>query len=104
MHMKYLMLIIGSAIFCDAKAQLKNPDSLTIYNRNFHPQLHNTNMYAYNYSTIPSFSDNSVLKIPSPILTYNGNNNSFNIYQSTPDNMPLAKPDSTIAFNMPVKK
>jgi hypothetical protein len=45
--------------------------------------------------------DTSVLKIPAPTLTFLGNNNSFNIYKATPDNMLVAKPDSTVRFNMP---
>ena len=45
--------------------------------------------------------DTSVLKIPKPQLTQIGNYNHFDIYQSTPDNMIVIKPDSTICFIMP---
>lgn len=45
--------------------------------------------------------DTSVLKIPEPILTQIGNHNHFNFYRSSPDNMIVIKPDSTIGFTMP---
>jgi hypothetical protein len=45
--------------------------------------------------------DTSVLKIPKPQLTPIGNHNHFDIYQSTPDNMIVIKPDSSIHFTMP---
>ncbi|HEY2726524.1 MAG TPA: hypothetical protein VGI61_05095 [Parafilimonas sp.] len=45
--------------------------------------------------------DTSVLKIPMPHLTQIGNYNHFDIYQSTPDNMIVIKPDSIIYFTMP---
>lgn len=52
------------------------------------------------WSTQP-FADTSVLRIPSPQLTYKGNHNHFDIYTATPDNMYVIKPDSTVHFNMP---
>jgi hypothetical protein len=45
--------------------------------------------------------DTSVLKLPKPQLTQIGNYNHFDIYQSTPDNMIVIKPDSTVCFTMP---
>ena len=45
--------------------------------------------------------DTSVLKIPTPLLTQIGNYNHFDIYQSSPDNMIVIKPDSSIRFTMP---
>jgi hypothetical protein len=47
------------------------------------------------------FFDTSVLKIPTPQLTQIGNYNHFDIFQSSPDNMIVIKPDSSICFNMP---
>lgn len=48
---------------------------------------------------------NSVLNLSQPQLIYKGNNNNgFNAYEITSYNMPLIKPDSTVAFTMPVKR
>jgi hypothetical protein len=46
--------------------------------------------------------DPSVLKLPEPELAFVRKYNHSNIYQSTPDNMFIIKPDSTLTFNMPV--
>ena len=46
--------------------------------------------------------DPSVLNLPEPQLTFLRKYNHSNIYQSTPDNMFIIKPDSTLIFNMPV--
>ena len=51
---------------------------------------------------LPFFGDTSVLKIPNPKLTWIDNHNHFDIYQATPDNMYVIKPDSTKHFNMPI--
>jgi hypothetical protein len=50
---------------------------------------------------LPLFGDTSVLKIPNSKLTWIGNHNHFDIYQATPDNIYVIKPDSTNHFNMP---
>jgi hypothetical protein len=50
---------------------------------------------------LPFNSDTSVLKIPNPKLTWIDNHNHFDIYQATPDNMYVIKPDTTKHFNMP---
>lgn len=50
---------------------------------------------------VQPFADTSILAIPPPQLTYKGNHNHFDIYSSTPDNMHVIKPDSTIHFKMP---
>ena len=47
-------------------------------------------------------SDNFVLKLAEPKLTYKGNSIGFNVYQATPDQMFVIQPDSTTVFNMPV--
>jgi hypothetical protein len=44
----------------------------------------------------------SVLKLPAPELTFVRNYNHSNIYQATPDNMFIIKPDNSLIFNMPV--
>jgi hypothetical protein len=103
--MKFLILILFNLIITSAiEAQLNNRDSLKLYKNDFHPQ--NKKIIPKYYSTLITRLnyDNSVLKIPRPLLTYRGNTNFFNIYQSTPDNMFVIKPDSTIVFNMPIKK
>lgn len=46
--------------------------------------------------------DPSVFKLREPELTFVRNYNHSNIYQSTPDNMFIIKPDSSLIFNMPV--
>jgi hypothetical protein len=48
--------------------------------------------------------DTSVLKLSNPKLTWLHNKNHFDVYKATPDNMLVAKPDSSNYFNMPVKK
>lgn len=36
-------------------------------------------------------------------LYYKGNNgNGLSVYNATPDNMPIVKPDSTVYFTLPV--
>ena len=94
------MLIAVLTISCACKAQLYSCDSLKLYSFNPEKKL----IFQYADTLITPRYDNSVLKIPKPELTYKSNSNGFDIYQSTPDNMYLIKPDSTIAFNMPVKK
>ncbi len=46
--------------------------------------------------------DPSVLKLPKSELTFVTNYNHSDIYQSSPDNMFIIKPDSTLIFSMPV--
>lgn len=50
---------------------------------------------------VQPFIDTSVLKLPPPVLTYKDNNNRFDIYSVTPDNMTVIMPDSTVHFTMP---
>ena len=76
--------------------------------------LHYLNLSSYqnHYTITPDFDfnnnlklpDPSVLKLPEPVLTYVGKNNHLEIYKSTPDNMYIAKPDSTFVYSMPVAK
>lgn len=47
-------------------------------------------------------ADSSVLKIASPNLTYLYNQNHVDVYEATPDNMKVIKPDSSNHFTMPV--
>jgi hypothetical protein len=51
---------------------------------------------------LPLTGGTSVLKIPYPKLTWIGKHAHFDIYQATPDNMYVIKPDSTNHFNMPI--
>ncbi len=105
--MKVLLFILfGLIINLSVKAQLHTFDSLTLYKNNFSkPGKKITPYHQYNFNSIPSpINESSVLKIAEPVLTYKDNKNSFNIYQSSPDNMYLIRPDSTVAFNMPVNK
>lgn len=50
----------------------------------------------------PQDQDNCVVKLPTPVLTFVGKSIGSNIYQSSPDNMYVIKPDSSLEFNMPV--
>ena len=105
--MKVLLFILfGLIIIFPVKAQLHTFDSLTLYKNNFSkPGKKITPYHHYNFNSIPSpINESSILKIPEPVLTYKDNKNSFNIYQATPDNMYVIKPDSTVAYNMPVNK
>jgi hypothetical protein len=102
--MKFLILSIFSLISTAAlKAQFYNHDSLKLYQHHLNPDDYKKLFPHGQENSIPG-CDKSILKIPAPLLTYKGNTNGFDIYQSTPDNMYLIKPDSTIAFNMPVKQ
>jgi hypothetical protein len=108
--MKYCIFFFSLMIAANVKAQSKfRVDSLTLYHHNFN---HNNTFLESQRTVLPQRdvntnsqqlnTDNSVLKLPAPKLTYIGTSNSFDIYKATPDNMPVAKPDDTIAFNMPV--
>jgi hypothetical protein len=107
--MKYCIFFFSLMITANAKAQSNfHAGSLTLYHHNF--SQNNTflesqkavlpQQYAI---TEPQLNiDNSVLKLPAPKLIYTGKSTGFDIYKATPDNMFVAKPDDTIAFNMPV--
>lgn len=103
--MKFLILIFFSlSITSQIKAQLQTRDSLKLYQHHISVDDYKKIFPLYSDNSIFAYNDNnSVLKIPKLTLIYNDNVNGFNIYQSAPDNMYLAKPDSSIAFNMPVK-
>lgn len=104
--MKFFILVIFSLVSTAAlKAQSYNHDSLKLYQHHLDPDNYKKLFFhGHDNSTVPGNYDNSVLKIPSLQLTYKENTNGFDIYQATPDNMYLIKPDSTVAFNMPVRK
>ena len=104
--MKFLILAIFSLISTALlKAQSYNNNSLKLYQHHLNPDNYKKIFFHNNDNAIIiNDYNNSVLKIPTPILTYKGNTNGFDIYQSTPDNMYLIKPDSSVAFNMPVKQ
>jgi hypothetical protein len=96
----FFCLIIASAI----KAQTQSSNSLKLYQHHFnHDNYKKMSSHYYDTSIKPN-NNNSVVQIPKPVLTYKGNTNGFDVYQATPDNMFLIKPDSTTAFNMPVKQ
>jgi hypothetical protein len=91
-----------SNIFPEFSKKFQYPQTLnnTFQNYNFQPHI-----LKLPDSTIVHFQqpqDNFVLKLPVPKLSYKENANSFDIYQATPDQMFVIKPDSTIHFNMPV--
>src|SRR4051812_5708463 len=98
--MKFLILAIFSFISIAAlKAQSYNNDSLKLYQHHLNPDIYKKLfLHGHDNSAIPNNYDNSILKIPAPLLTYKGDTNGFDIYQATPDNMYLIKPDSTVAF------
>ena len=103
--MKYCFFFFAFVIAANAKAQTNiHADSLTLYHHNFN---HNYTFLESQTTTLTQ-QDNaiiiskSVLKLPTPKLTYVTNSNGFDIYHATPDNMFIAKPDDTIAFNIPV--
>ena len=88
---------------CESKAQYKLRDSLKLYEHHFVPHTYiKTATYENNLIIANNYSS-SVLQLPAPILTYKGNKKGFDIYQATPDNMFVIKPDSSVAFNMPVQ-
>jgi hypothetical protein len=104
--MKYCFFFFAFVIAANAKAQTNiHADSLTLYHHNFN---HNYTFLESQKTDWPQQnnvvinSDNSVMKLPAPKLTYVTNSNGFDIYHATPDNMFIAKPDDTIAFNIPV--
>ncbi|HEX5152262.1 MAG TPA: hypothetical protein VFW07_12500 [Parafilimonas sp.] len=49
-----------------------------------------------------SINDKIVLKLPKPVLKFQYNANQFDVYNATPDNMFVIKPDNTVIFNMPI--
>jgi len=62
----------------------------------------NNNPIIFNFKKNIKPIDANVLKLAQPELVFVENINHSNIYQSSPDNMFIIKPDSTILFNMPV--
>ena len=109
--MKYCISLFCLIIAANAKAQSNfQADSLTLYHHNFN---HNNTfsesqraILAQQNSAITNpqqlNTDNSLLRLPASKLTYIANSKQFDIYQATPDNMFIVKPDDTIVFNMPV--
>ncbi len=109
--MKYFIFFFSLLTAANAKAQSNfHADSLTLYHHN----LNQNNTFLESQKSVLSQqdnpitnpqqlnTDNSVLKLPASKLTYTANSNSFDIYQATPDNMFVVKPDATVVFNMPV--
>jgi len=95
----FLSLITGSTL----KAQSQFSDSINLHQHKFDRDNYEKMRTTYNYDTSIQSNNNFVVQIPKPVLTYKGNTNGFDIYQATPDNIFVIKPDSTTAFNMPVK-
>ncbi|MEP6467906.1 MAG: hypothetical protein ABJB05_16465 [Parafilimonas sp.] len=102
--MKCLIFIFFSlTITAAVKAQLVAQESLQLHQHRFNKNIYNK-LFLHHYNIPEAAPYNSVLKIPAPLLTYKGNTKGFEIYQSGTDNMFVAKPDSSVAFNMPVKQ
>jgi hypothetical protein len=62
----------------------------------------NNNPVIFNFKKNLNPIDPCVLQLAQPKLAFIENVNHSNIYKSSPDNMFIIKPDSTILFNMPV--
>ncbi len=109
--MKYMILAVISLMFIsNVSAQSNNfKDSASsgyLHNNYFFNHTNriqqNKHPLIFNFKKTMKSIDPSVLLLEQPKLVFAGNVNHFNIYQSSPDNMVIIKPDSTFLFNMPV--
>jgi hypothetical protein len=88
-------------------AQLnRSKDSALLSNQFFFNHINgfqkNDNPITFNFKKNIKPIDPCVLQLAQPKLAFVENINHSNIYQSSPDNMFIIKPDSTFLFSMPV--
>jgi hypothetical protein len=91
--MKYCIFFFSLAITANAKAQSNlHTDSLTLYHHHFRSDK----LFSASQNAITNpeqiTTNNSVLILPAPKLTYIDKSNDFDIYKATPDNMFVVKP------------
>ena len=111
LFMKYIVVLgIGLIFISNVQAQSSGSKdsalSALLNNKYFFNHTNtfqkNNNPAIFNFRKKLNPIDPCVLQLVQPKLAFIENVNHSNIYKSSPDNMFIIKPDSTILFNMPV--
>ena len=102
----FVFIVVGLLTHTALHAQLHSEfdSSVNIFRNKINLTAVKNNFQKLQYLDQPSqpVNDNFVVHLQQPVLRFQYNVNNMNVYQATPDNIYMIKPDNTIAFNMPV--
>ena len=91
--------------FTAAHAQVHSSfdSAVNVFNNNIHHLAGKNKVWQLvNSNAVTRVNDNCVVQLQQPTLQFQYNVNNMEVYQATPDNIYIVKPDPTISLPMPV--
>ena len=101
----FFVVLFGLSSYFSANAQL-HPDfdsTINVFKKKLNQPTRKIDLQPLVHADQNNALNNDfVVYLPQPLLQFQHNVNGIDIFQATPDNIYVVKPDNTVSFSMPV--